>query len=146
MRPIKRRNVDRICRSIAEVDEQSFDEPMPLFRLREQLQVPHAHVLTAEYEDQCIAYLLYTARRTHVRIERIAVVPERRRMRVASGLLGHLTMDVEPEAPKFVAYVREDHLDALLFFRFFGFVSSPPYLSTRDDSGLDFVKFVHWPD
>lgn len=116
-----------------------------LFKLKEHLASPNTRGFAAEHDGLAVGYVLYSRFRRSVRIDRIAVVPDYRRMRLASEMMSTLTMDIEAEYDVFLTYVREDNLDALLFFRFFGFVSRPPYLTIRDDSGLDFVKmrFVH---
>ena len=80
-----------------------------------------------------------------IMLDNLAVLPEFRRLRVASRLLGEMEDRPMVRPPKrFRAVVRESNLIAQLFFKFAGWRACGMLRRPWDGIGEDGIKFRKW--
>lgn len=140
IRYILRRDLEYVC----EFDsDQSEQELIDLLKRRD------TEGLVAECNELIVGYCIYSFSRGAIRIRTLNVKPDFRRQGVASALIAKLlsklyaTVYAPAAYNKLIAFVPENNLDALNFFKSHGFMSK---LSKNKFGDFDGIKMTHIGD
>lgn len=107
---------------MVEVEQLCFDAPWTGREFAAYVRRDGASGLVALQGRTLVGYVLFESRRKRTAVDNLAVHPDHRRQRVATRLLGSLLPQLHNAGIRRVtAAVREDNLEAQLFFRANGF-------------------------
>ena len=107
---------------VALVEKACFAHPWSEAGLRESLESGHALFLTALEEGEVIGYLGMEYVLDEGSITNVAVLPGKRRLGIASALVGELLLEARKHSLSFVTLeVRESNEPAIKLYRRFGF-------------------------
>ena len=122
--------------AVIAIERRSFPTPWSLAMFVLELSKPSGICLAATIDDRLCGYLVCSRYDQVWHLMNVAVAPERRRLGVARGLLGHLFDDAGNELP-FTLEVRMSNAEAIAMYERFGFRRAGTRRRYYHDNGED---------
>ena len=122
--------------SVIAIERRSFPTPWSLAMFVLELSKPSGICLAMVEGEQLVGYLVCSRYDTVWHLMNVAVAPERRRERIASGLIGHL-FELAGDSAPFTLEVRMSNREAIEMYEQFGFRSAGVRRRYYHDNGED---------
>lgn len=106
------------CAAIMNIDQRCSASPMSLTEVRAKLsRRGHVGMIAIDSKSRPVGYTIYELLPDEIAIRYLVVAPECRLKRVATGLFGLISDELDDRRQEVTALVPLENLDALAFFR-----------------------------
>lgn len=132
--------------TISRLEKEIFSDPWPARSFTEILDDPQWGALVAEHDGEIVGYACYMVVLDEAHLANIATVPSYRRKSVAKQLLERiLDIVIDQECEILLLEVRPSNLEAIDFYRKYGFVDlyrRPNYYRRPIEDALIMVRYL----
>ena len=141
--PLMRRLAYSDLPAVISIERRSFPTPWSLAMFVLELSKPSGVCLAAIEEDELLGYLVCSRYDQAWHLMNVAVAPERRRMGIASSLIGRLVEEAGKKYP-LTLEVRVSNREAIAMYENLGFRSAGVRPRYYQDNGED--ALIMWLD